>query len=71
MSEHKFCIRECRNGWLLERVEYPSSEEFFSTLQELCLDILLCVDQDFPEHRKTGAKSDPRVKEILEAKGDD
>lgn len=71
MSDYSFSIRECQNGWLLKRIEYLSGEEYFPTLQELCLDLLEHVDDRFPKHRRTGAKSDPRVREILGGKGDD
>lgn len=65
MSLYSFEIHECANGWLLMR-GVLRQKEYFPTLNQLCLELLRCVDESFPSHRNTGAKSDKRVYELLD-----
>lgn len=62
VSGYSFEIDECANGWMLTH-GVLNNAEYFPTLNELCESILGYVDQDFPEHRKTGMKI--RSKEAL------
>lgn len=55
MSYYNFEIREIDNGWLLERNVYTKGE-YYSTLNELCDEILRYVHDTFPSHRNTKQK---------------
>lgn len=57
MSNYKFEIRECENGWLLSRqIAIEDRWEYFPTLNELFFNLLEYVDEDFPKHRNTGLR---------------